>query len=574
MTTTDASREPGTLPANASLADLIAFIGGNRGLGPRRRGDMASAIRTLAKAMGLAPEQAPADLRSINVKLKGFVPAQAGLSRSRWSNTRSLVRGAFRHAGIASMPGRYQAPLPPAWHELLQMLATPQERFRLSRFARHCSAQGIMPLAVDDQVFAAFLTALESGGLQDDPRQVHRRACKQWNQGAAAISSWPQQAVGVPSYTNTYAVPWSRFPETLKQDADRWLERLAGKDLLDENDFRPLRPSSLATRSRQLHELASAAVQGGIDPACLTSLADLVRLDVVRAALAFLLERHGGKPSVQTGQIAHLAVIIAVHWAEASEANVTQLKKWRRKMTPSTTGLSDKNRACLRQFDDQAKLAAILLLPQRLIAEAKRSKTITPGTALLVQTAVMVEILTRVPIRLQNLGSLTIGKHLIQSLTRKGVMHLTIPAHEVKNRTPIEAMLPEEACRLITLYIEKYRPLLCKDGSSALFPGRYAGEKSPEAIRDQISNSILDRTGIAMTPHQFRHLLAKHYLDEHPGAYGTIRDVLGHKSINTTTLYYCGTETAAAFRHVDEHIMKKRADKRLIVRAAKVGRHG
>jgi hypothetical protein len=166
MTTTDASRAAGSLPANASLADLIAFISRDSGLAPRRRDDMASAIRTLAKAMGLAPEQAPpADFRFINVKLKNFVPDQAGLSHSRWSNTRSLVRAAFKHAGIASMPGRYQAPLAPAWDELLRLLATPQKRFRLSRFARYCSAQGIMPAAVDDQVFAAFLTALESGGL-------------------------------------------------------------------------------------------------------------------------------------------------------------------------------------------------------------------------------------------------------------------------------------------------------------------------------------------------------------------------------------------------------------------------
>jgi site-specific recombinase XerD len=377
----------------------------------------------------------------------------------------------------------------------------------------------------------------------------------------------------VPSYINTYAVPWSLFPETLKQEADRWRERLSGKDLLDDSDFRPLRPASLATRFRQLHELASAAVKGGIDPARLTSLADLVRPEVVRAALAFLLERHGRQPSVQTGQIANLAVIIAVHWAEASEATVTQLKKWRRKMTPPTIGLSDKNHASLRQFDDPAKLAAILLLPERLIAAAKRSKRTTRRTALLVQTAVMVELLTYSQIRIENLANLNIGEHLIRSRTRSGMMHLAVPAHEVKNRTPIEAILPKETCRLINLYIEKYRPALCNDDSSALFPGRYAGAKSKDMIREQISKTILDRTGVRMNPHLFRHFFAKHFLEDHPGAYGIVRDQLGHKSINTTTLYYCGTETAAAFRLVHEHIMNKRADKRLIVSAAKVLRH-
>ena len=48
------------------------------------------------------------------------------------------------------------------------------------------------------------------------------------------------------------------------------------------------------------------------------------------------------------------------------------------------------------------------------------------------------------------------------------------------------------------------------------------------------------------------------YLLAHPGAYGVIRLVHGHKSVETTTQFYCGMESTAAMRHFDEHILKLR----------------
>ena len=38
-----------------------------------------------------------------------------------------------------------------------------------------------------------------------------------------------------------------------------------------------------------------------------------------------------------------------------------------------------------------------------------------------------------------------------------------------------------------------------------------------------------------------------------------MRLVHGHKSVDTTTRYYCGMETQSAMRHFDEHILKLRA---------------
>src|SRR5215469_15884193 len=39
-------------------------------------------------------------------------------------------------------------------------------------------------------------------------------------------------------------------------------------------------------------------------------------------------------------------------------------------------------------------------------------------------------------------------------------------------------------------------------------------------------------------PHQFRHLVAKLYLDRHPDAFETVQRLLGHKSRETTMRFY------------------------------------
>jgi integrase len=55
-----------------------------------------------------------------------------------------------------------------------------------------------------------------------------------------------------------------------------------------------------------------------------------------------------------------------------------------------------------------------------------------------------------------------------------------------------------------------------------------------------------------MTPHQFRHLAAKVHLDSHPGSYEVVRQLLGHKSLRTTTSFYAGPDTRRAGRaHAD-----------------------
>ena len=64
-----------------------------------------------------------------------------------------------------------------------------------------------------------------------------------------------------------------------------------------------------------------------------------------------------------------------------------------------------------------------------------------------------------------------------------------------------------------------------------------------------------------MTPHQFRHLAAKIILDNNPGAFELVRQLLGHKNLKTTTNFYAGIDTRRAGRAHADLIMKLRESK-------------
>ena len=59
---------------------------------------------------------------------------------------------------------------------------------------------------------------------------------------------------------------------------------------------------------------------------------------------------------------------------------------------------------------------------------------------------------------------------------------------------------------------------------------------------------IGNRSGRKLTPHQFRHIAAKIYLDRNPGGFELIRQLLGHKNLKTTIGFYAGINTKRAGR--------------------------
>lgn len=542
-----------------NLSQLRDLVLADAGLDQRRRGEAASALRCLAKALRQPMETIAANPEQLRKRLAAYTPAMAGLSPGRWRNIRSLLQFALEHAGIVTVPGRYRQAPSVHWNALLTLLTAYGDRYRLGRLGRYCTSAGVEPEAIDDTVLSAFLEDFQTHSLVAEPRRVHRDVIIAWNRNLAAHRGWPQRQLSVPDNRHRYAIPWSTFPASLKADVEAWLDRLAGRNPMVEWDFRPLRAASLRTRERQMHLFISALVIRGQDPAALLTLADVVTPERVAQGLRYFWERAGNRASVHSGRIAGLLLSTAKHWVGADQEALDRLKKIAHRIRPRESGMTLRNRERLRPLDDPKRLQEFLTLPQRIRAEVCRGGKPTRSLALAMQTAVMVELLILIPMRILNLANLQLGVHLLCG--RRGEMTLVLEENEVKNRMPMEAPLPASTVEMLNVYVSRYRPLLANGGSAWLFPGRSAGgNKGCEGLRQQIQKCLRTRCGLRFHPHLFRHAAARLMLSNNPGAHGQVQRVLGHKTISTTLKYYSGMETTAALEHYDAQVLMLRGE--------------
>src|SRR6185312_8398115 len=101
----------------------------------------------------------------------------------------------------------------------------------LSRFMAFCSAVGVMPVDVDDGVIERFRAGLRDSGEVVKPEAVVRRTITTWNQLAVGQPQWPRAMLYVPPRrVGRWTIEPERFPESFRQDVNRWLERLSKVD--------------------------------------------------------------------------------------------------------------------------------------------------------------------------------------------------------------------------------------------------------------------------------------------------------------------------------------------------------
>ena len=194
--------------------------------------------------------------------------------------------------------------------------------------------------------------------------------------------------------------------------------------------------------------------------------------------LRFFYERAGCEPSSRTGNLASMLRSVARHWVKVDEATLARMGQVVRKLSVSQEGLTAKNRERLRAFDDEAKVDALLRLPQDLRHEVERGKLPARRAAVQAGLAVAIELLIVAPVRRQNLAAIDLERHLVRT-GRK--LHLVVPGREVKNAQDLEFELPERTAELIDWYLREHRPVLAMPGCTALFP---VPERQGQARRD------------------------------------------------------------------------------------------
>jgi integrase len=534
-----------------SLADVLRHVEQAHDVDVRKRREMCSALRKLAGVLGSDPASVSAEPRSLRMALAKVTPAAAGVTPQRWANIRSLVLKALKLAGIKSMPGRSRETYSAEWEMLRARL--PDRRFQsgLSRLMSYCTTRGIAPEKVAPETFVSFGAELDAHSLARDPGGIYRDACKLWNKASATVPGWPQLVVEVPDRRKNFSLPLEQFPPSFGEDLAHYLSRRADPDVFSETYCEPARPLTLRTRRRNILVAATGLVRSGYPIENITDLGVLVEFANAKQALQYHYNRAGGKTSGYIYHIATLLKNIARHHVGQTERDLGPLHELCRRLTPKSSGLTEKNKACLRQFADLHKLRRLLTLLETIIDAAERKREPRRRDAVRVELALAIAIELAIPIRADNLAGLRLDQHIHFVGDRA---FLSIPAEETKNSNAIEAEFSPRLTRRLRLYVERYRPLLVRTPVPWLFPGENGARRSTGGFSEQISDFLANHVGVTMTLHQFRHLAAKLYLDRHPDGFDTVRRLLGHKSRTTTERFYAELEALMVTKRYAEFL--------------------
>lgn len=551
-----------------TLADALATLTEADGLSTSRRRDLASAIRRVATILDRAPERLPARMVILKQHLNSVHPEQQNppLSQKTWSNLRSNFTAALRAAGATE--GKLRTALTPEWHALSASLSEKRLRDGLSRLVRFVSDREIDPTDVTDETVTAFMAHTKNNTLLNERqlRELHRRSTRLWNEAAETAPGWPQQRLTVPSFRPPRrTIRLEDLPDSLRIEIIEYLDWRVGKDPFNA----PPRVCRPITAKRILDVLLlaiSAYLNRGGDLADLKTLRDLVEPGRVKSILREYWTLGGpngdrGKARMTAHGIMQVLFSIAANWTavKADETLLDELRRIKKQLGSPPNGMTVKNRTTLRQFEDPRNRWLLLSLPEKLWQEARKKDGNPKRLAIKAQLAIAIEILLVAPVRSHNLYRLQVGNTLLKPGGNRGDWHIVLSEDETKVAEPIEYQLPTHLTAMIDHYFEALRPPLVEGSSDLgyLFPTISGVCKSQETLAQQITEVVKKRTGLRLTPHQYRHVAALFLLDEEPGNYTGVSHLLGHRNPKSSRMY-TGLRTRPAGRHHERLITEQR----------------
>jgi integrase len=544
--------------AGRSLQDVLDGLAGNADISETRRRDLRSAVVCFAALIDSNPAHVSVDLTAIRSVLDLMVPIQAKISRKRWANLRSDLSAAIAASGLCPMLKTSAVELSESWASLFDKAKDRTMRDGLSRFARWASERQISPCAVNREVVDRFINDLKSASLVRKIAELGQTIVRSWNRLAR---SFPQESLkpikvrrrisGPPRF------PWQDLPMSFRQDVDDYLKWAAVPDPLDDNARRtPLAPRTIHLQWDHVHSAVTAAVAAGIDGNQLVGSESLVELETFKKILRYRWESEGRKLTAYTHGLAGSLIAIAKEWVRVP--NVAALKATRHKLGALPIGLTDKNKDLLRHFNDKGLLRRLVNLPERLWRHATGELKTSRREFIDLQNGLAVDILLVAPLRMKNLTALNFDEHIHWPEGQGKPAIVVFKADETKNKVPLEFELPPVLSDRLHLLRNQIAPMVTGRRPDHLFV-TWRGKPRPQgALAVAIEKTVLKYVGVRLTPHQFRHLAAKIILDQNPGAFELVRELMGHKNIQTTINFYAGIDTKRAGRAQIELIAKIR----------------
>lgn len=539
--------------------ELVLFLG-SLPLPETRRRDLISSVYRVAELTGCAIAQLCLDPEKIRVALEKVRPAKHRLKLASWANIRSAFASALALAGIADRIPRGVASHDPAWSPLVKAIAKDKRLANgLALFVNWCASNTMAPAAVSDQTVQSFLEWLVRRTIYPRPTDLVCRVPRLWNEAALSVSGWPSTKLEVLSFRKASdRLTWDQLDAALRADAEAYFRTRAKPDPFGDGPARRLANSTLRQQREHIRLGASVLVTAGWSVESLRTLADLVSPEAAKTILRYYFNKADGEPSAFAEAVGKTLLSIARHHVRCGDDHLAELKCILGRLPGLPFDLTEKNKACLRELDCEHRLSTLLNAPEQIIREANGE--LGSGRIPLVeaQCAIAIDILLVAPLRPQNLARLNFTLHVREPDGPRGRMQLLIPARQTKTRRRDLAFeIPPDVAERLRWYRRRVLPAVGADPKGDIFVTFNGLPKGQATLSQQLTEMLADRVGVAMTPHQFRHLAAKLYLDAHPEDFETIRALLGH-AFSKTTLLYAGNGTERASRAYASVVVESR----------------
>ena len=500
----------------------------------------------------MAAAAVPFTAASARALLAGTSPGKAKVSKKTIQNARSAIERVLRFYGLEQSSMR-SIPLTAEFAGWLARFSR-YEKASAGGLFRFLSMRGRQIREVCDADAEAYLALLEAEFPAKASRTKHKQAIRAWNNLATAYPGWAGRQLTRRLVREPWALPWDRFPSSLKADVGAlFAARETSANLFAANPRgRKLKPSTIRNRREHLRVAASIlCVRCGVQTGDLVGLPDLCRPARFKSVIGTIVERYDGKVTAYVEQVAITLLQAARECGPLTDAEIAEVKALRRAIY--VRGLADRrndvhpDQKILDQLDDVECMNALLSLPTRTAASVIRDGRLDRRSALKMEMATALECWLPAPVRLTNYVMLRIDEHIfwIGDGSRKRVV-IRIPGTETKNGKPVEHYLHDDAASLLELYLKLYRPLLADRASPWLFPGRKGTHKRAAVLARQMKAYVWEGAGIPFHPHLIRKIATKIILDNDPAAIEIARIILGHEDLRTTRGAYAQAQVRSA----------------------------
>lgn len=149
---------------------------------------------------------------------------------------------------------------------------------------------------------------------------------------------------------------------------------------------------------------------------------------------------------------------------------------------------------------------------------------------------------------------------------------ISVPAVLVKKRNrndpDLNILLSAEKSDRLWTFIHQIRPHILLPGdhdNQKLFPCVHPRVKEKNRSYDNLlpglCTEILNRFGLELNPHLYRHLIGWIWLKDDPNRLPEVQKMLGHKQLATTLASYAELDETGVLQRWNDHLAKKKTDK-------------